>query len=91
MSAVFRRVGESPIEIAESWDFASQIADLTFWLSQPENAEKVKGAILDIGFNSRLESVAVQGESIPLEFMRQLVGLNVELWLSLYPPFEGHQ
>jgi hypothetical protein len=67
---------------------AEQIRDTTLWLNEMSNAESVRGCVLDIGFNSRLgDDVAVQGETIPLEFMRRLVVLEIELWLSVYPPF----
>jgi len=91
MTAVFRR-GESleTLQVSDSWSLSEQIADVSQWLREPNNAEQVHGATLDFGFNCRIGNrIAVQGETVPLEFMRQLVDLNITLWLSIYPPFEG--
>jgi hypothetical protein len=88
MSSVFRREGAEPIEASRSWDLAEQIRDVAEWLDRSGNPEKVRGSTLDIGFNCRLSAqVMVQGESIPVSFMRRLVALNIVLWLSIYPPF----
>src|SRR5712691_6043081 len=88
MSSVFRREGVEAIEVSDSWSLAEQLAEGTLWLDQSGNAELARDSILDIGFNSRLgERVSVQGESVPISFMQRLVALNVELWLSIYPPF----
>jgi hypothetical protein len=89
MSAVFRRDDRDPIEVSGSWTIDQQIEQIQSWLSDSENAALVRGSILDIGFNSRLDGgrVAVQGETIPLEFMRKLVDSQITLWLSLYPQF----
>jgi hypothetical protein len=90
MSSVFRREGSDPLEVSSSWSLSEQIRDIECWLERYENAELVRGSVLDIGFNSRLsQQVAVHGETIPLVFMQRLVALDVELWLSIYPPFEG--
>ena len=63
-----------------------QIQEVGRWLAEEANAREVRGTILDIGFTSRLDGrVVVQGEVIPLAFMRQLVPLDIELWLSIYP------
>ena len=88
MSAVFRRANEVPIEASNSWSLDEQIAEVDTWLSESANAELVRGSILDIGFNSRLngDSIYVQGETIPLAFMGKLVDSQITLWLSLYPP-----
>ena len=90
MSAVFRRDGQDAIEVSASWTLAEQIRDVSCWLQQTTNAESVRGCVLDIGFNSRLDGagVAVQGETIPVGLMRQLVALDIDLWLSIYPPFD---
>jgi hypothetical protein len=90
MSAVFRGDGRDAIEVSASWVLAEQVRDATHWLAQGGNAESVRGRVLDIGFNSRLDgTLAVQGETIPLEFMKQLVALEIELWLSIYPAFSA--
>jgi hypothetical protein len=90
MSSVFRIDGGKPTEVSASWDLAEQIAEVARWLERFGNAELVRGSVLDVGFNSRLgERVAVQGETIPVAFMQRLVALDVELWLSIYPPFAG--
>jgi hypothetical protein len=87
MSSVFRRTDGEQFEASASWILDEQIGEVALWLNQPENGESVRDSILDIGFNSRLgERVAVQGESVPVSFMQKLVKLNVELWLSIYPP-----
>lgn len=89
MSSVFRRKGSESIESSTSWDLAEQLRDVTVWLAEPGNAELVRGSVLDVGFNSRLgDVIMVQGESIPASFMRQLVALDIDLWLSIYPPFD---
>lgn len=88
MSAVFRLNDGESIEISESWELERQVADISEWLDEPNNGERVRGSTLDIGFNSRLgDGIAVQGETIPVGFMRRLVLLDVTLWLSIYPPF----
>jgi len=88
MSAVFRLKDAEPIEVSESWDLERQIADAAQWLDEPKNGDRVRGSTLDIGFNCRLsDRVAVQGETVPVEFMRRLVSLEITLWLSIYPPF----
>jgi hypothetical protein len=91
MSAVFRRDGQDAIEASASWTLVEQIRDVSCWLQHAANAELVHGYVLDIGFNSRLDgvAVAVQGETIPVAFMRQLAALDIDLWLSIYPPFEA--
>ena len=91
MSAVFRRDGRDAIEVSTSWKLDEQIRDTNGWLQSAANAESVRGCVLDIGFNSRLDGVfvSVQGEIIPWEFMRQLVAFDIELWLSIYPPFDA--
>lgn len=89
MSAVFRRAekGAEAIEVSESWSLADQIADVIAWLQHDENAELARGMVLDIGFDCRLgPRIAVQGETIPLEFMQRLCALDITLWLSIYPP-----
>ena len=88
MSSVFRRESEPSIEVTESWSLDEQISDVSEWLDQSNNAALVRGSVLDIGFNYRIDgrAVAVQGETVPLEFMRRLVGLDITLWLSIYPP-----
>jgi len=90
MSSVFRRNNQNPVEVSDSWELAVQIESVDSWLANESNAKVVFGSILDIGFNSRLdgESVAVQGETIPIELMRKLVDLEITLWLSIYPAFE---
>jgi hypothetical protein len=89
MSSVFRREGNEPVEVSTSWELESQIQEICQWLEDARNADLVRGSVLDIGFNSRLgNEVAVQGETIPLVFMQQLVALNVQLWLSIYPTFD---
>lgn len=89
MSAVFRIKGAESIEVSLGWELRPQIQDVCSWLSIPENAEIVRDSVLDIGFNCRLNAtmVAVQGETIPTDFMGILASLNVTLWLSIYPPF----
>jgi hypothetical protein len=88
MSAVFRLKHAEPIEVSESWELDRQIADAAQWLDDPTNAERVRKSILDFGFNSRLGGgIAVQGETVPVEFMRRLVLLDITLWLSIYPSF----
>lgn len=59
------------------------------WLADSTNSESIRGAILNIGFNCRLNdsSVAVQGETVSLEFMQKLVQCEITLWLSQYPEF----
>jgi hypothetical protein len=90
MSAVFRRDGQDAIEVSASWTLLEQIRDASCWLQHPTNADSVHGYVLDIGFNSCLGVVvAVQGETIPVGFMRQLVALDIDLWLSIYPPFDA--
>jgi hypothetical protein len=80
VSAVFRREGQDAIEISTSWGLAEQIRDVSRWLERRANADLVRGSILDVGYNSRLgRGVAVQGETIPVEFMRQLAALDVTL------------
>ncbi|MCE9545693.1 MAG: hypothetical protein K8T25_09275 [Planctomycetia bacterium] len=92
MSSVFRRNDGEPIEASSSWELAEQVADVLKWLSRPENAELVPHSVLDIGFNSRLGNhVAVQGEVIPISLMEKLTSLNVELWLSIYPPLSDEE
>jgi len=89
MSAVLRCIDQDPIEVSGAWLLAEQIAEVDEWLADSGNLDSVRGAILDIGFNSRLNdtNVAVQGETIPLAFMHKLVQGEVTRWLSLYPPF----
>ncbi len=89
MSAVFRRDDKEPIEVSSSWSLREQIADTDLWLAHIANVESVRGATLDIGFNARLNdtNVVVQGETVPLDFMRKLVEAQITLWLSIYPPF----
>jgi len=90
MSAVFRQPDGERIEVSVSWVLAEQVADAAHWLGDPGNEDLVRGSVLDIGFNSRLgERVAVQGETIPREFLKTLAALDVELWLSIYPPFRS--
>jgi len=92
MSAVFRRRPLDPIEVSDGWALDVQIEDASRWLQNPKNAEQVRDSILDIGFNTRpSEKVAVQGETIPLKFMQQLVDLGITLWLSIYPPLVENQ
>lgn len=92
MSAVFRRRSQETLEVSSSWLLAEQIADVSRWLQDPANAEQVRGSTLDFGFNCRIgDEIAVQGETVPYEFLQQLVELNVTLWLSIYPPFETSQ
>jgi len=89
MSSVFRRKGNDPIEVSTTWNLVEQVREVSQWLELDCNAKLIRGSVLDIGFNSRLgEKVAVQGETIPLSFMGRLVALDVELWLSIYPPFD---
>jgi hypothetical protein len=86
MSAVIRREGHEAIEVSASWDLRVAIRETQEWLARNLKVD-LRGAVLDIGFDSRLGSkVAVQGEVIPLEFMQLLVSLEIELWLSIYPP-----
>jgi hypothetical protein len=89
--AVFRRENQEPVVVPDSdtWRIDDQIAHVEAWLTDAANAESVRGSILDIGFDSRLNNsdCVVQGETIPLQFMRKLVELEITLWLSLYPPF----
>lgn len=95
MCTVFRLPNGERITGDDSWQLAESIQATQAWLSVPENAARVRGATLDIGFNSRVntfdsqlgDTVAVQGETIPVDFMRRLVELEITLWLSLYPPF----
>gem|GEM_PF-6889810 len=88
MSAVFRHKERPAVEVSDSWDLRTQIDEVGRWLAEESNAQQVRGTILDIGLNSRLDGrVVVQGEVIPLAFMRQLVSLDIELWLSIYPDF----
>lgn len=90
MSSVFRIQDEESLEVSDSWELAKQIEAVDAWLFEDANSRTVRGAVLDIGFNSRLGSpdVAMQGETVPLEFMRRLVDNNITLWLSIYPPFD---
>lgn len=89
MSAVFRRANQAPSEASNSSSFAEQIAEVDRWVSESANAKPVRGSTLDVGLNSRLngDSVAVQGETLPLAFMQKLVDSQITRWLSLYPPF----
>ena len=89
MSAVFRKKGQQAIEVSQSWELETAIADVSRWLRESSKAMSVRGWVLDIGFNSRLDSVAVQGETVSVAFMRQLVDHDIDLWLSLYPPVES--
>lgn len=93
MSAVLHNNNRSKsIEISASWNLSEQINEAKAWLADPHNAESVRGWTLDIGFNSRLgKDIAVQGETIPLNFMQRLVELEVVLWLSIYPAFEREE
>jgi hypothetical protein len=91
MSAVFRLEGRDPIEVSEEWNLEEQIRETSAWLENSANAADVRGSVLDIGFTSRLHPrLAVQGEVIPLSFMRRLVELEIVLWLSIYNRFDGH-
>jgi hypothetical protein len=75
-----------PIEVSTAWGLSPQIEDISTWLSVPENADRIRGSILDIGFDCRLNgrTVAVQGETVPTGFMERLASLHVTLWLSIY-------
>ena len=87
MSSVFRRRVGEPIEVSVLWNLREQVRDVAEWLDHPKNAAIVRGSTLDIGFTSRLgKQVAVQGEVIAVSFMARLVALDIELWLSIYPP-----
>lgn len=87
MSAVFRNPPQEPFEVSTSWTLAEQIDDAGRWLAESENADLVRGAVLDIGFDCRLgNGIAVQGEALPWAFMRQLADYENTLWLSIYPP-----
>jgi hypothetical protein len=96
MTAVFRRESGEPIQASDSWILREQIADVSAWLLDPANADSVRNSILDFGLNcrigepmvgrdSRMTTIAMQGEVVSREFLRQLVDLNIELWLSIYP------
>jgi len=86
MSAVFRFEGrKETIEVSDSWLLAEEIPEIAAWLNDQSNAAKVRGSILDIGLASRLDRCAAQFESIPVEFMKLLVDLNIRLDLSIYP------
>ncbi|MCA9070255.1 MAG: hypothetical protein KDA84_15080 [Planctomycetaceae bacterium] len=88
MSSVFRIENHEPIEASGHWRLDQQIEEVSDWLQEEHNAERVRGSILDIGFNSRLHgSIAMQGEVLPTEFLRQLVSLDITLWLSIYRRF----
>lgn len=88
MSSVFRIQDNEPIEVSEHWRLDQQIEDISAWLQVDQNAEAVRGSILDIGFDSRLrEKVVMQGEVLPTAFMGQLVSLDITLWLSIYRRF----
>lgn len=96
MTAVFRLDIGEPIQVSESWILREQIADVSAWLRDPANAESVRNSCLDFGLNcrigedlalegGRMSTIAMQGEVMSCEFMRQLVDLNIDLWLSIYP------
>ena len=87
---MIRREEQDAIEVSEGWNLEAEIIDVRASLENPADAAGVKGTVLDIGFDSRLGAgIAVQGETIPLEFMRQLVELDITLWLSIFPRSDG--
>jgi len=87
MSSVFRLENAEPIQASADWTLSRQIDEVTDWLDNVENARRVRGSVLDIGFDWRLDGskVMVQGETVPLGFMQKLVSLDITLWLSIYP------
>ena len=73
-------------------DLEQQIDDAIAFLTQHRddllllNADStIEDRRLDFGFDSRLGDVAVQGEWLPVDFMRLAADLNIDVALSLYP------
>ena len=69
----------------QSWDLPTQIDALNGWLKEMKGKLNKSGFIADLGFMPRPDA-AGGGAVINKEMMELMLGFEVELHLSEYPP-----
>ena len=66
------------------WDLPTQIYELEKWLKKTISNLPPSSYFADIGFNIRKDATG-GGTVIELQFMKTLVSIGMELYLSEYP------